>query len=92
MLGIVAIGAHKPSTKSIGRVTLLWAIFAALALVTIVTAPHFKRWGKNPSVIAFVDGTTAATAVPWKFKKIPEPVVVLAAALIGLGIYPLVHA
>ena len=97
------------------------ATFLPCYLITIVAAPHFKRWGKNPSVIAFVDGITAATigaiagsvvviaqrtltdlptvvlalaatAVLWKFKKIPEPVVVLAAALIGLAIYPLVHA
>lgn len=97
------------------------ATFLPCYLITIVAAPHFKRWGKNPSVIAFVDGITAATigaiagsvvviaqrtltdlptvvlalaatAVLWRFKKIPEPVVVLAAALIGLAIYPLVHA
>lgn len=97
------------------------ATFLPCYLITIVAAPHFKRWGKNLSVIAFVDGITAATigaiagsvvviaqrtltdlptvvlalaatAVLWRFKKIPEPVVVLAAALIGLAIYPLVHA
>lgn len=33
----------------------------------------------------------AATALLWRFKKIPEPYVVLAAALIGLLIYPLMH-
>jgi chromate transporter len=32
----------------------------------------------------------ATTAVLWRFKKLPEPVVVLAAALIGLVVYPLV--
>ena len=37
VLGIMVIGAHKLSTKSIGKDKLLWAIFAALAIVTIVT-------------------------------------------------------
>ena len=32
----------------------------------------------------------ATAAVLWRFKKLPEPVVVLAAALIGLVVYPLV--
>ena len=95
------------------------ATFLPCYLITIVSAPHFKKWGKNPSVIAFVDGITAAaigaiagsvvviaqrsisdiptallavgaTALLWKFKKIPEPVLVIGAALIGLVVYPLV--
>lgn len=36
------------------------ATFLPCYLITIVSAPHFKKWGKNPSVIAFVDGITAA--------------------------------
>ena len=95
------------------------ATFLPCYLITIVAAPHFKKWGKNPSVIAFVDGITAAaigaiagsvvviaqrsisdiptallaigaTSLLWKFKKIPEPVLVIGATLIGLAIYPLV--
>jgi chromate transporter len=95
------------------------ATFLPCYLITIVSAPHFKKWGKNSSVIAFVDGITAAaigaiagsvvviaqrsisdiptallavgaTATLWKFKKIPEPVLVIGAALIGLAVYPLV--
>ena len=31
-------------------------------------------------------------ALIWKFKKLPEPVIVAAAALIGLWAYPGVHA
>lgn len=27
----------------------------------------------------------------WRFKKLPEPLLVLAAAVIGLGLYPLVR-
>lgn len=96
------------------------ATFVPCYLITIIAAPHFKKWGKNPSVIAFVDGITAAaigaiagsvvviaqrsitdiptallavgaTALLWKFKKIPEPLVVLGAALIGIVIHPLLH-
>ena len=37
VIGIMAIGAHKLSTKSIGKDRLLWVIFAVLAIVTIVT-------------------------------------------------------
>jgi chromate transporter len=95
------------------------ATFLPCYLITIIAAPHFKRWGKNPSVIAFVDGITAAaigaiagsvvviaqrsirdiptallalgaTALLWKFKKIPEPVWVMGAALVGLLVYPMV--
>ena len=31
----------------------------------------------------------AATALLWKYKKLTEPVVVIAAALIGLVLYPI---
>lgn len=37
VLGIMAIGAHKLSTKSIGKDKLLWGIFGVLAAVTIIT-------------------------------------------------------
>jgi len=103
-----------------GAVMAAVATFLPCYLITIVSAPHFKKWGKNPSVIAFVDGITAAaigaiagsvvviaqrsisdiptamlalgaTALLWKFKKIPEPVLVIGAALIGLVIYPLMN-
>ena len=102
-----------------GAATAAVATFLPCYLITIVSAPHFKKWGKNPSVIAFVDGITAAaigaiagsvvviaqrsirdiptallaigaTALLWKFKKIPEPVLVIGAALIGLAVYPLI--
>jgi len=96
------------------------ATFVPCYLITVIAAPHFKRWGKNPSVIAFVDGITAAaigaiagsvlviaqrsisdfataglavaaTALLWRYKKIPEPILVLGSALIGIAIYPLMH-
>lgn len=120
-----------------GRGTDFWAGFAgasvaALAtflpcyLFTIIPAPYFKKHGKRPGIVAFVDGVTAAAVgaiagacivlgqrtifesgwtpeIPkivlllvtigllLKFKKLPEPVIVLGAAIIGLLIYPFVR-
>lgn len=105
----------------------LWgAIVAALAtflpcyLFTVIPAPYFKKYGKLPGVIAFVDGITAAAigaisgsviviakrsivdiptalmavitvALLWRFKKLQEPIVIAAAAIAGLILYPLLH-
>jgi chromate transporter len=89
-------------------------------LFTIIPAPYFKKYGKNPSLVAFIDGVTAAavgaitgsviviaqrsivdiptavlaivtTTLLWKYKKLTEPVVVIAAALLGLVLYPMFH-
>ena len=94
--------------------------FLPCYLFTIVPAPYFKKYGRRASLVAFVDGVTAAaigaisgaaivlakrtivdaaTAVIalvvlvllWRFKKIQEPVVVAAAALVGLVAYPWLH-
>jgi chromate transporter len=94
--------------------------FLPCYLFTIVPAPYFKKYGKLPALVAFVDGVTAAaigaitgavivlarrsivdvpTAVIagvtlvllFRFKKLPEPVIVAAAALIGLAAYPVFH-
>jgi chromate transporter len=94
------------------------ATFVPCYLFTILPAPYFKKYGKNPSLVAFVDGVTAAavgaitgsviviaqrsiidvptallavaaTTLLWKYKKLTEPVVVIAAALIGLVLYPI---
>ncbi len=96
------------------------ATFVPCYLFTVIPAPYFKKYGKLPAVIAFVDGITAAAigaitgsviviakrsiidiptaliavvtiALLWKFKKLQEPVVVAAAAAIGLIIYPLLR-
>ncbi len=101
------------------------ATFLPCYLFTIIPAPYFKRHGKKPGIVAFVDGVTAAAvgaiagscfvlgrrtifAMDWspewpkivlllitftvllRFKKLPEPVVVLAAAIIGLILFPFV--
>jgi chromate transporter len=94
--------------------------FLPCYLFTILPAPYFKKYGKLPALVAFIDGVTAAAigaitgsvivlarrslidvptvllalvtvALLWKFKKLPEPIIVAAAAVIGLIAYPLLH-
>jgi chromate transporter len=89
------------------------ATFLPCYLFTVIPAPYFKKYGKNPRIKAFVDGITAAAigaiigavlvlakrslvdlptwlmalatlAVLLKFKRVKEPWVIAAAALIGL--------
>ncbi len=89
------------------------ATFLPCYLFTIIPAPYFKKYGKHPSIKAFVDGATAAAIgaiagavlvlakrqlmdlssfaicivtvlVLIRFKKIPEPLIILAAAIVGL--------
>ena len=96
------------------------ATFLPCYLFTIIPAPYFKKYGKLPGLVAFVDGVTAAAigaivgavivlarrslidiptvalalatvALLWKFKKLQEPIIVAAAAIIGLIAYPLLH-
>ncbi len=101
-----------------GAVVASLGTFVPCYLFTILPAPYFKKYGKRPAIVAFVDGVTAAAigaiagavvvigqrsitdwvtaglalatmAVLWRFKKLPEPVIVVAAALIGLVVHPL---
>ena len=37
VIGIIAISAHKLTTKSVGKDKLLWAVYLLLAAVTVVT-------------------------------------------------------
>jgi chromate transporter len=89
------------------------ATFIPCYLFTVLPAPYFKKYGKEPAIKAFVDGVTAAAigaiagavfvlskrslidvptvllaistaAVIWNFKKIPEPIIILFAAIAGL--------
>jgi chromate transporter len=100
-----------------GAVVAALATFLPCYLFTIIPAPYFKKHGKKPGIVAFVNGVTAAAigtitgavivlgkrsitdlptillavitvALIWKFKKLPEPVIVAAAAVIGLLVYP----
>jgi chromate transporter len=103
-----------------GAVVAAAGTFLPCYLLTILPAPYFKKHGKRPGLLAFIDGATAAaigaiagsvivigqrsitdwltallavgTAVLlWRFKKLTEPVIVAAAAVIGLVAFPLLH-
>jgi len=103
-----------------GAVVAALATFLPCYLFTIIPAPYFKKHGKRPAIVAFVDGVTAAAigaitgavivigqrsitdwvtaamalltvGILWRFKKVPEPVIVLVAALIGLVAHPLLN-
>jgi len=94
--------------------------FLPCYLFTILPAPYFKKYGKRPALVAFVDGVTAAAigaitgavivlaersivdvvtalialvtvGVVWRFKKVPEPVIVAVAAVIGLLAFSALH-
>jgi chromate transporter len=98
-----------------GATVAALATFIPCYVFTVIPAPYFKKYGKNPAIKAFVDGVTAAaigaiagavlvlgkrtlTDLPtlaialtpvgilWKFKKLPEPVIILAAAVLGLAL------
>jgi len=100
-----------------GAVVASAATFLPCYLFTVIPAPYFKKYGKRPGIVAFVDGITAAAigaitgsviviakrsivdlptallavaaaALLWKFKKLPEPLIVVGAALIGLWLFP----
>ncbi len=87
--------------------------FLPCYLFVIILAPYFRKHGKKPGLVAFVDGVTAAAIgaiagaviilgrrsvvdiptalialatafILWKTKKIPEPVIVIIAAILGL--------
>lgn len=87
--------------------------FLPCYLFTIIPAPYFKKYGKKPALLSFINGVTAAAIgaitgavivlgrksvvdIPTAFlaimtagilrktKKIPEPVIILVAAIIGL--------
>jgi chromate transporter len=94
------------------------ATFLPCYVLTILPAPYFKKYGKLPAIVAFVDGVTAAAigaitgavvvlgkrtlladgevdafkvaimlatlGVLASGRKIPEPLIVLAAAAAGL--------
>lgn len=113
-IGYLIAGLPGASVAALGT-------FIPCYLFTIIPAPYFKKYGKLPGVIAFVDGITAAAigaiagsvvviakrsivdiptafmaliaiVLVWRFKKLPEPVVVAVAALAGLALYPLSRA
>jgi chromate transporter len=107
----------------IGASVAALATFLPCYLLTIIPAPYFKKHGKRPGIVAFVDGVTAAAVgaiagacvvlgrrtifengstpdIPKilllivtigllvRFRKLPEPVIILAAAITGLLLFP----
>ena len=96
-----------------GATVAALATFIPCYLFTVIPAPYFKKYGKNPAIKAFVDGVTAAAigaiagavlvlgkrtltdiptllialftiAILLRFKKLQEPLIIAAAALIGI--------
>jgi len=96
-----------------GACVAAMATFLPCYLFTILPAPYFKKYGKNKSLKAFIDGVTAAAVgaiagavvvlakrqfvditsalialavvlILISFKKIQEPLIILAAAILGL--------
>ncbi len=96
-----------------GACAAAFGTFLPCYLFTIIPAPYFKKYGKTPALLSFVNGITAAAIgaitgavivlgrksivdiptallamgaaiILWKTKKIPEPVIILAAAILGL--------
>jgi len=97
----------------VGASVAALATFVPCYLFTILPAPYFRRFSKNRSIKAFVDGVTAAATgaiagagivlgrralvdIPTvliaavtvgllvKFKKIQEPLLILAAGIVGI--------
>ncbi len=102
-----------------GACVAAFGTFLPCYLFTIIPAPYFKKYGKRPALLSFVNGVTAAAigaitgavivlgrksivdiptallaivtaVILWRTKKIPEPVIILVAALIGLLIKKIV--
>lgn len=100
-----------------GAIVAAAGTFLPCYLFTVLPAPYFKKYGKRPGLIAFVNGVTAAAIgaitgavlvlagrsivdIPTALvalvamgliltvKKLPEPVIVAAAALIGIVAFP----
>lgn len=109
-----------------GATVAALATFLPCYLFTVIPAPYFRKHGKRPGIVAFVDGVTAAAVGAiagscvvlaertlfepgWvlqlpklvillvtmglllRFKKLPEPVVIVGAAICGMVIWPLLQ-
>lgn len=103
-----------------GAVMAAVGTFLPCYLFTVLPAPYFRKHGRRPGLLAFIDGATAAaigaiagsvvvigqrSVTDWltallaigtalalgRFKRLAEPVIVIAAALVGLVAFPLLH-
>jgi chromate transporter len=123
---IVTARGGTPGAGFLGASVAALATFLPCYLLTIIPAPYFKKHGKRPGIVAFVDGVTAAAVgaiagacvvlgrrtvfqdgwtpdVPKivmllitigllvRFKRLPEPIIVVGAAIVGLLIFPFVR-
>jgi chromate transporter len=113
-IGYLVAGMSGAAVAALGT-------FLPCYLFTVVPAPYFKKYGKRPGLIAFVNGVTAAAigaitgavlilaqrsivdfptalvalaaiVLIWKVKKLPEPIIVAAAAIIGFVAFPGGHS
>jgi chromate transporter len=59
---LVAAGRadSSPIAGLAGATVAALATFLPCYLFTILPAPHFRKWGRRPDVLAFVNGVTAA--------------------------------
>lgn len=98
-----------------GAAVAAFATFFPCYLFTVLPAPFFRKYGKNPGIKTFVDGITGAAIgaitgavivlaqrsltdgytiaiavivalLLWRLKHLPEPLIILAAALAGIAI------
>ena len=103
-----------------GAVVAALGTFVPCYLFTVLPAPYFRRFAKNPQIAAFVVGVTATATgaiagaafvlgrralfdiptvsiglvtlfVVTKFKKVQEPLVIVASGLLGLILFSLRH-
>lgn len=104
-----------------GAIVAAAATFLPAYLLTVFPAPYFRKYGSRPTLVAIVDGVTAAAigaitgavivlgrraiidlptallaivtlVILWKSpRRIPEPILVAGAALIGLFLYPVAN-
>lgn len=109
-IGYIVAGLAGATVAALGT-------FLPCYLFTVILAPYFKKHGKRPAIVAFVNGVTAAAigtitgavivlgkrsivdvttvliclitiGLLWKMKKVPEPAIVVLAAVVGLVVYP----
>ena len=79
---------HHIATDSKGNIYIAQTA-AAIGTITGAVIVLGKRSITDlPTILLAV----TTVALLWKFKKIPEPAIVAAAALIGLAVYPLIHS
>ena len=76
---------HLPGVKAFVDGITAAAVGAITGSVIVIARRSIVDW---PTVLLAL----ATVLLLWRFKKLQEPVIVIAAALIGLAVYPLIHA